>query len=108
MIDVNGQIWIGSSHGLALINIKDKKQVEHELVDQFKNIYIHDLDFGKEMIFIGTESGLYIFDTKNQKLYDAKSFGYKTKEFIYPIKYGDFTAIAQNKHYLYVGPAYTQ
>lgn len=102
MIDVNGQIWIGSSHGLALINIKDKKQLEHELVDQFKNIYIHDLDFGKEMIFIGTESGLYIFDTKNQKLYDAKSFGYKTKEFIYPIKYGDFTAIAQNKHNVYV------
>ena len=102
MIEVDGQVWIGSPNGLALLNIKDKQQVDHELINQFNNVYIHDLTFGNDLIFMGTETGLFIFDTKNQKLYDGESFGYKPKEFIYPVRHDDYTAITQDKGNIYI------
>lgn len=103
MIEFNGQVLIGSPYGLELINIKNKQPIDNDLVKRFRNILIHDIAIIENLIFIATETGLFIFDNENDRLYDGESFGYKSKNFIYPIRFSEFTAITQYEKNLYIG-----
>jgi ligand-binding sensor domain-containing protein len=52
-------------------------------------------------IFIASEAGLFIFDKQINKIYDLKSFGYKSKDFIFPSDHFNYTAITENNDNLY-------
>ena len=53
------------------------------------------------LFFIATNIGLYVYDLKNNKLFDYKDFGYKTEGFSSPIRKTSFTDLAITSRNLY-------
>ena len=51
----------------------------------------------RDSVFLSTEIGLYIYDKKNNKIYEGKNFGYYEDDFIFPIRTTGYTALASNK-----------
>jgi len=100
-INIDDQIWLATNNGLIILNKDDKSQLDNELVDYFYNNSIYELKMTKDHIFIASETGLFIFDKQINKIYDLKSFGYKSKDFIFPSDHFNYTAITKNNDNLY-------
>ena len=100
-IHIDGQIWLATNNGLIILNADNKSRIDSELVDYFFNNSIYEITMAKNYIFIASETGLYIFDIQNNKIYDIDSFGYKAEDFIYPSNHFDYTAISKNSDNIY-------
>jgi len=100
-INIDDQIWLATNNGLIILNKDDKSQLDNELVDYFYNNSIYELKMTNHHIFIASEAGLFIFDKQINKIYDLKSFGYKSKDFISPSDHFNYTAITENNDNLY-------
>ena len=100
-IKFGDQIWLATNNGLIILNQDNKSRIDNELVDYFFNNRIYQFTMAKDHIFIATEIGLYIYDIKKNKIYDLESFGYKSKDFIFPSNHFDYTAITKNDDNIY-------
>jgi hypothetical protein len=51
---------------------------------------------GKNKIWIGTETGLFLPDQTKRMIQEYSTYGYKKKDVILPLKYIDYTAFTQD------------
>ena len=104
-LNVKDQVWIGTPNGLLVLDKWSKNAVNVGLEKYFKNIFVYDISLDLDQIFIATDNGIFIYDLKNKKLYDLKSFGYKSKDFIFPMSHFNFTALTKDKDNIYFANA---
>ncbi|MBC8344943.1 MAG: hypothetical protein ISR82_02435 [Candidatus Marinimicrobia bacterium] len=100
MIDVGEHVWVGSSQGVTILKKIDKKPIVSKVEKYFNNIYIYDLAVGKNKIWIGTETGLFLYDLEKQIIQEYTTYGYKAKDVTFPLKYYDYTAFTQDSQHI--------
>jgi len=105
MVNINDRLWIATPNGIQIIDIKTSEIIENDITDFFKNIYINNLLEYRDDLFIATQSGLFIFNNKNDVLYDYNDFGYKDSLFVPPSAQISFSAIAKYKSDIYFSTA---
>ena len=96
MIDAGEDVWVGSSRGITILNKSNKKSILSKVEEYFNNIYIYDLAVGKNKIWIGTETGLFLYDRTKRIIQEYTTYGYKKKDVTFPLKYIDYTAFTQD------------
>ncbi|MBT6418005.1 MAG: hypothetical protein HOK07_05860 [Candidatus Marinimicrobia bacterium] len=102
MVKVGDHVWIGSPNGISIIKMDDKKTISSKVEKYFRNIFIYDLAFANDQVWIGTEIGLFLYDINKDVIRDYKSYGYKNDEVLFPLKFTDFTAIVHDKNQILV------
>ena len=100
LMNFQDQVWFGSYNGLHVLDFNAKK-IKNDILKFFENIIIYDLAIKNHLFFIATEIGLHVYDLKNNKLFDYKDFGYKTDDFLPPIRKASFTDLLITKRNLY-------
>ena len=99
-VNFEDQVWLGSYNGLYALDL-NAKNIKNDILKFFENIIIYDLALKNHLFFIATNIGLYVYDLKNNKLFDYKDFGYKTDGFSSPIRKTSFTDLAITSRNLY-------
>jgi ligand-binding sensor domain-containing protein len=66
--EVNEVLYCGSSDGIYLVNKPAKKRMVDPIFDKLKNHYINDVESIGNEIWIGTNKGLWIYDTLKKNL----------------------------------------
>ncbi len=98
MLEVGKNIWLGGPNGIYVLRKSDKKIIDSELNSFFKDIFIYDLAFGDKQIWIGTEIGIFLYDTENDFIRNYTSYGYTKSDVIFPGNPTDFTAFVKDEH----------
>ena len=98
MLEVGKNIWLGGPHGIYVLRKSDKKIIDSEVNSFFKDIFIYDLAFGDKQIWIGTETGIFLYDTENDFIRNYTSYGYTESDVIFPGNPTDFTAFVKDKY----------
>ena len=99
-VNFEDQVWLGSYNGLYALDL-NAKSIKNDILKFFENIIIYDLALKNHLFFIATNIGLYVYDLKNNKLFDYKDFGYKTEGFSSPIRKTSFSDLAITSRNLY-------
>ena len=102
MVNIDDEVWLATANGLMIINTISKKFFENDVTDIIKNIPVYDLLYHKNLLFIATNSGIYIYDNKNDTFYEPETFGYTSKEFTLPSNQLRFTSIAKYRNEIYL------
>lgn len=75
--DNQNRIWLGTDHGLVVLN--DNGSLFRSITDKFSGHQIYGLAFNKDHVFIGSKfNGLYIFNLLNRQLekhFDTSQIG---------------------------------
>ena len=98
MLEVGKNIWLGGPHGIYVLRKSDKKIIDSEVNSFFKDIFIYDLAFGDKQIWIGTETGIFLYDAENDLIRNYTSYGYTESDVIFPGNPTDFTAFVKDKY----------
>jgi len=73
--DDSTYVWAGLSAGIARINIKTKRAEPVGIEDLFVGRFIFDLEMIDDQLWIGNESGLYVYDPQRKTLVKFTDFG---------------------------------
>ncbi len=101
MSEVGDDVWIGSTHGITILKKEDKKPIVSKVETYFDQIYIYDIAVTNNQIWIGTDTGLFIYDMNKKVIHSPMAYGYKSDDFIFPIKHINFTTFAQDSRKIY-------
>ena len=101
MVNIDDDLWIATANGLMIINRVSNKFFENEVTDLLKNIPVYDLLYHKNILFIATNSGLFIYDIKNDTYYEPETFGYRNKALSLSFNQLRFTSIAKYRNEIY-------
>ncbi|GAB4280676.1 MAG: hypothetical protein Kow0029_25390 [Candidatus Rifleibacteriota bacterium] len=70
----NGRVWLGTNEGLSSCNLEGKEWQRFQVKDGLPNNVIRDLVIDKQgNLWVGTPSGVAVYDGENWKVYDEKN-----------------------------------
>ena len=72
------------------------------IVEALKGLNILDFYFKENILITISNIGISILDTKNNKIYAGHKFGYKDKNFKYPIDFSSFSDIEFDNDKVYL------
>ena len=101
MVEVGENMWLGGPHGIYVLRKSDKKIIDSEVNSFFKDVFIYDLALGDKQIWIGTETGIFLYDVENDLILNYTSYGYTESDVIFPGNTTDFTAFVKNKYQIF-------
>ena len=99
---IDNNLWIGTRDGLFIYDQTNDNFLNDFAVEALQGLNISDFYFMENILITISNIGISILDTKNNKFYAGHKFGYKDKNFIYPIDFSSFTDIAYNNDKVYV------
>ncbi|MDP6338946.1 MAG: hypothetical protein QF842_01290 [Candidatus Marinimicrobia bacterium] len=98
MLKVEDHVWIGSPNGISILKIDDKKPINSKVEKYFRNIFIYDLALAQNQVWIGTETGLFLYDIEKDIIRNYRQYGYENKDVIFPIRITEFTAFTEDSN----------
>lgn len=91
-------VWVGSSQGLRQINRKSRIEEVMGIESLFFNHPVNDLHLNEYGLWIGTRTGIYLYDPKNPQVVNGNSIGISYLDF--PLS--QVTAIQEDNSALYI------
>ena len=99
---IDNNIWLGTRDGLFIYDIANDNFLNDFNVETLRGLNILDFYFKENILITISNIGISILDTKNNKFYAGHKFGYKEKNFKYPIDFSSFSDIAFDNDKVYL------
>ncbi len=101
-----GWVWVGTSRGLFKMDPVFKKVVKSELDDIFHTVFVYDMGYEKNRLWVASELGLTIYDANKKKLYSYLNYGYHGDKKHLPSKGVAFTSLSVGKYKVFAASKY--
>ena len=102
ILKIDNNIWLGTRDGLFIYDITNDNFLKDFAVETLQGLNILDFYFKENILITISNIGISILDTKNNKFYAGHKFGYKEKNFKYPIDFSSFSDIAFDNDKVYI------
>ena len=99
---IDNNIWLGTRDGLFIYDITNDNFLNDFAVEALQGLNILDFYFKENILITISNIGISILDTKNSKIYAGHKFGYKDKNFKYPIDFSSFSDIEFDNDKVYL------
>ena len=102
ILKIDNNIWLGTRDGLFIYDITNDNFLKDFAVETLQGLNILDFYFKENILITISNIGISILDTKNSKIYSGHKFGYKDKNFKYPIDFSSFSDIEFDNDKVYI------
>jgi len=99
---IDNNIWIATRKGLFIYDITNDNFLNNFTAEALRGLNILDFYFKENILITISNIGISILDTKNSKIYAGNKFGYKDKNFKYPIDFSSFSDIEFDSDKVYL------
>ena len=90
---IDDNLWLATRDGLFIYDIANDNFLNGFTVEALQGLNILDFYYKENILITISNVGITILDTKNSKIYAGHKFGYKDKNFKYPIDFSSFSDI---------------